>query len=95
MEAWTVLVNTCGAQSDSSGHGWESFRRYVTTEHPWHEFRFCGALGFGGKLHLSQSSVVVSRYPEDSTPERDRRVRLANEKLSALVDGWAQEGGDE
>lgn len=83
-EVWDILVKTCGAQTDSSGHGWLSFKSYVTDEHSWHEFRFMGVLGFGGKLYINRASIHVACYPEDRNPERDRRIKLANEKLAAL-----------
>lgn len=92
-DAWTVLAKTCGAETHSSGHGWESFRRYVTDDHPWHEFRFCGSLGFGGKLYINHGRVFVACYPEDRTPERERRIKLANARLVALCESF--EGSSE
>ncbi len=86
-DVWDVLVRTCGADTVSSGHGWESFSRYVMGDHPWHEFRFCGSLGFGGKLHIN-GGMRVSCYAEDATPERRRKIRLANERLAVLWESF-------
>jgi hypothetical protein len=84
-DVWSILATACGAESKSSGHGWESFRRYVTDDHPWHEFRFCGSLGSGGKLYVNHGRIFVACYPEDRTPERERRIKLANARLEALA----------
>ena len=48
------------------------------------EWRFCGNLGFGGKLYRLYQHYYVSYYPEDRTPERDAAVEKVNELLKAI-----------
>lgn len=49
------------------------------------EFRFEGALGFGGKLYTDHDgSMRVSCYPEDRTEQRDLMVQRANLQLDVL-----------
>lgn len=81
---FAVLAKTCGAEPGSSGHGEEEFVRYLTEEHDSHEFRFCGKLGFGGKLYFTGERLYVGCYREDETPATKRMITVANKKLAAL-----------
>jgi hypothetical protein len=47
------------------------------------EYRFMGALGFGGKFW--QQSMTVTCYPEDETPERRAIIERANAALADLL----------
>lgn len=49
------------------------------------EYRFQGALGFGGKLWFDGRLAWVGYYSEDRLPERDAMVNSANERIKALV----------
>jgi len=47
------------------------------------EYRFCGSLGFGGKLRWHNNDVpYVDCYKEDETPERNLKIKTINEILS-------------
>jgi hypothetical protein len=49
------------------------------------EYRFQGALGFGGKVWLNNGEFpYVTCYPEDLTDEREAMIRSANEALKKL-----------
>jgi len=48
------------------------------------EYRFVGALGFGGKVWSANQKLYVTCYKEDETPERMGMIFRANVKLSLL-----------
>jgi hypothetical protein len=77
---YEVLVEVCGASADDPlgfvYHYSERKRR------PSNEFRFCGALGFGGKFRYPAFSVDC--YPEDETPDRRELIVEANKRLALL-----------
>lgn len=71
----------------------DSFVREFTSERPTHEWRFQGALGFGGKIYMdvtrphwaiNPSPMWVSCYRENETPERLAMIDRANERLANL-----------
>ena len=90
-DVWQVLVEECGASEErGSGHGFDSFYRYMIEDHDWWEFRFMGTLAFGGKFHRTRwlhqpDQMRVSCYPEDRTPERVRAITGANDRLARMV----------
>lgn len=50
------------------------------------EYRFCGSLGFGGKIWLPlDEAPYVNCYREDESAARLAMVKVANSKLSKLV----------
>lgn len=67
----------------------ESHRRdfiyYAEEGHSRMEFRFCGALGFGGKVYVQRGRVWVAYYPEDRTFERDEIVKRTNAALDVVL----------
>ena len=80
---WAVLVEECGATRD---HG---FVHHQTSEHVT-EWRFIGALGFGGKFWRTRSRRPdgswgdwwhVNCYSEDETPARLAMIDRANARL--------------
>ena len=77
-EVWRILVEECGALDDLRPQfdAWPDCR----------EFRFIGALGFGGKVWSSRSGSppYVTCYREDETPERLAMLAKANERLASL-----------
>ncbi len=87
MGAWhdaifDVLVEECGSRGD----------RLDRDEFAYHfpecvEFRFIGALGFGGKVWSDRGRLYVTCYPEDETPKRRRMIDRANARLAALAPG--------
>lgn len=48
------------------------------------EFRFQGALGFGGKVYFRDGKWGVYYYPEDRTAERDAICERTNAALAKL-----------
>ena len=77
-DLFTLLVEHAGAfESDRM-----SFRyAQADRENPCREFRFCGALGFGGKFWNSNGRLYVNCYNEDETPKRKRIIKKVNELL--------------
>jgi hypothetical protein len=77
-EIYDILIATCRAQESNR----DQFVRYLGEKHDHYEFRFCGALGFGGKLYLDRfSGLRVDCYREDRTPERESMIADANSAL--------------
>ncbi|WP_413460476.1 hypothetical protein [Herbaspirillum huttiense] len=50
---------------------------------PTSEYRFQGALGFGGKFRYPQ--LTVDCYPEDLTPSRNTMIQEANVALAQFA----------
>lgn len=96
-EIWDVLVERCQASSLGKGEFESYFLSNILDRGI--EYRFQGALGFGGKVWLkSKPGAVpyVTCYPEDLTDEREIMIRAANgalRKMSGIreVDGAALE----
>ena len=83
---WQILVEECGAPKGKNVWGdEESFVRYLSRE-VWggHEYRFMGALGFGGKFYNDGWVWRVGCYGGDRTPKRDAMIAAANARLAAL-----------
>lgn len=83
---WAILVNHAGASDTDSN--WVSFRQWFdrAIEHGGDEFRFIGALGFGGKFWLHRDGCHVSCYREDLTTEREGIIAETNLALDRLMD---------
>ena len=82
-QVFDILTETCGA----SDFWRESFVRDQSTAYAT-EWRFQGALGFGGKFRRSdypQPRVYVDCYPEDATPARKKMIAAANAALCQVV----------
>lgn len=52
--------------------------------HGCREYRFQGALGFGGKFYSDRDAWRVGCYREDDTPERLAMIDIANAALVEL-----------
>jgi hypothetical protein len=79
-----VLVEECGWQPTDNDRA--MFRYHYNKADPKPlEYRFMGALGFGGKLHLQGQRLYVSCYRENETPERLAMIERANQRLAELV----------
>lgn len=77
---YQVLVAEAGASASSVDV--ESFVIEFTSEMPTHQWRFQGALGFGGKFRFPQ--MTIDCYPEDETPDRLQSIDAANKRLADL-----------
>lgn len=78
---WCVLVEECGCRDDPRDRS--SFTHYLGAS-DWAEWRFQGALGFGGKFYNDHFSWRVGCYREDDTPERLAMMARANARLAAM-----------
>ena len=85
---YDILVTDGGADEDMRA----GFLRYLCDGAGWHEWRFCGSLGFGGKFYSDGARQRVSCYPEDETPKRKAAIAIMQRKIDALV--AAQTGKD-
>ena len=80
---WAILVAECSWRADPRDR--EAFCHYLAEERSFpHEWRFMGALGFGGKFYNDGVSWRVGCYREDDTPERLRMIGAANARLAEL-----------
>ena len=83
-----ILKEECGYRCDP--YNGEGFIRAITTvgnEHPCEEYRFIGALGFGGKFRNNgnrANTPYVDCYPENETPDRKTMIEAANMRLALL-----------
>jgi len=84
---YDVLVQHCGARDDDQ-RAWfiEGVQRQQEAGLGPVEWRFMGALGFGGKFRIAHGRVYVDCYPEDETNERRGRIAVANHLLAELAD---------
>lgn len=78
---WDVLVKHCGADESQREYFLASADPKVTRE-----WRFMGALGFGGKIWLNpeMEKPYVNCYREDETPARTKMIAAANAELEKL-----------
>jgi hypothetical protein len=81
---WTVLVQEAGAsERDRAAFVYHQTHHFVT------EYRFCGNLGFGGKIWRGssyQSPVYVTCYGEDENTKRTKAIENTNRKLKELFE---------
>lgn len=83
-EIWDVLVRLCKASALEKAQ-FESYVLEHAMSHSVREYRFQGALGFGGKVWLNTGEFpYVTCYPEDLTDSREAMIRSANEALKKL-----------
>jgi hypothetical protein len=84
--AYTVLVLHAGANDDAADR--EAFVCHVAHPlRPCEEYRFCGALGWGGKFRNNgnnQGVPYVDFYREHETEQRVEIARNANLALREL-----------
>jgi hypothetical protein len=87
---WGILVNHAGATDTDSN--WVMFRQWFDKAFARgaDEYRFIGALGFGGKFWLHhRDGIYVTCYPEDETPERREMIAATNDALATV---WSWQG---
>lgn len=79
---YDVLVEHAGAH--------EHYREFYVADalreqRPLIEWRFCGKLGFGGKVWRNDGRVYVTCYPEDRTQDRAEIIDRVNSLLSEMT----------
>lgn len=79
-QVYGILVEECGAPGNDLNAFFQAYTAGGHARTPT-EWRFSGALGFGGKFW---SSWTVSCYPEDENVERRRLILNANLRLAEL-----------
>lgn len=76
QECYDILVRCAGAEDTTDKR--QSFVYHVAlADIPASEYRFQGALGFGGKFYPSQyqgDPTTVGCYAEDRNPERNQII---------------------
>lgn len=76
-QVWTILVEQAGALEGDR----HRFVRSVVQD-GLTEWRFCGNLGFGGKVWCRHDGTLyVSCYPENMTAEREQIIERTNAAL--------------
>ena len=80
----TVLVQQCGASPLALRDLGVHWPQCI-------EYRFQGALGFGGKLWANNGRWYVTCYLEDVTEERFLMIQHANKRLAVLSDTRQEE----
>ena len=90
---YDVLSKVCGASDRQSER--EYFISVQSVEDHPKEFRFQGALGFGGKFWRNDGRFYVTCYREDETPARLKVIAEANNLLSGLCPNPSGEPRDE
>jgi hypothetical protein len=89
---WHVLVTEGGARDGRDDH--YAFVAYLEKPLSFgHEWRFQGALGFGGKFYNDGFQWRVGCYREDDTQPRLGMIQRTNERLAALREVYL--GGDD
>lgn len=81
MEAWKVLVDEAEANPEHT----DDFLHHFPS---CGEYRFMGALGFGGKIYASgHEPFRVDTYPELMTPGKAEIIERVNARLKEIP--WA------
>lgn len=85
-KVWVILQEECGAPTD-----YDSAMAFVALQDegtPPYEYRFQGALGFGGKLwNEAHNGLSVDCYDEGLTAERRVMIAKANLRLHKFLLG--------
>lgn len=81
FQVYQILIEEVGAPPDEK----QAFvYAQAINPEPCVEFRFCGALGFGGKFWNDGLRWYVTCYKEEETLARQEMIKKANERLSIL-----------
>jgi|HubBroStandDraft_5_1064220.scaffolds.fasta_scaffold26428_6 hypothetical protein len=81
---YKILEECCGAANDEL----RAFVDYMCLkDRDLHgsEWRFCGWLGFGGKLYSNSQGVYVDCYAEEKSPLAVFAIKIANERITDLL----------
>lgn len=86
LAARKILEEECGLRPDADGR--DGFVRVISDpKMDCREYRFMGALGFGGKFRNNgnhNNTPYVDCYPESETPDRLKMIERANARLVEL-----------
>ncbi len=85
---YNVLESHCGAEEDDRGQFTSWFTMLESSMLP-SEYRFCGNLGFGGKLYVEHEGLRVGMYPEHETGARRMILGRVNRILYG-VSPWGK-----
>jgi hypothetical protein len=83
-EILRILIEECGWNPSETNREMFAYH-YDKADHGPLEYRFMGALGWGGKLHMDGDRLYVTCYRENETPERLAMIERANRRLAELV----------
>lgn len=78
-KVYDILVDVCGAREGER----KTFVAQQSTD-AIGEWRFCGTLGFGGKLRREENGMYVYCYREDMNAEREAVINEANRRLTQI-----------
>jgi hypothetical protein len=84
--AYDILVREAGATGRPSDR-WSFVYHVARSQRPTEEYRFMGALGFGGKFRNNgnrDDTPYVDCYPESLTAQRDVMITRTNKALAEL-----------
>jgi len=86
---YDILVREAGA--DNRAWQREMFIQVMTKTdpRPMNEYRFCGALGFGGKFWNDNSKWYVTAYPEDMSFIDSGVITRTNAALANLKTSYS------
>lgn len=77
---YDVLVQHAGAVDSENMR--QQFQAFYARRFEAREFRFCGALGFGGKIWFNKyQAPYVSCYAEDKSTKKEKIVQATNAAL--------------
>ena len=78
---YDIAVEECFASQENR---LEFVEYAINPEGDRKEWRFCGKLGIGGKIHIDNWAFRINCYSEDMTGERDEMINSANTRLASL-----------
>jgi hypothetical protein len=91
---YDALVEECGAPEGRRQDFVENFTAKIARTKNTSEYRFQGALGFGGKFYFEKRRWRVDCEPRDETPERIAMIERANVKLGIIREAEALVRGE-
>lgn len=86
IQVYGLLVQHCDYEPNDPLHDLVWFAQETTRTEENYEWRFKGALGFGGKLYGNSRGWYVSCYPEDRNLMRDEMIKEMNAHLDMVID---------
>lgn len=82
-QVWDILRDNVDASKNPYDR-MNFIHHMLADKYPCTEWRFCGSLGFGGKIYRNDRKLYVSCYPEDETRARRKLIKSVNKKLEKL-----------